>query len=121
MPNDREIPRPNAQPGAWPDPGAMMNAMQELPETFLLAWQQALAGAPTTWSAQWSMGECRFPGVPQERVSQAREAQGQPSDDRSEPPHQAFSRIQSESLEFWRRSLRAFAKGLAIPTRDERC
>lgn len=116
MPDENQSPRPNTQP----DAGTLMNAMQELPETFLLAWQQVMAGAPTTWSAQWSQGEIRFPGAPQEREFPARESQGRPSDDRNESPHQAFSRIQNESLDFWRRSLRSFARGLAIPTRDER-
>lgn len=110
MPNERETPRPDSQPKTWPDPGTLMNAMQELPETFLLAWQQVMAGAPTTWSAQWSLGESRFPGAPQEPSSA----------DRSEPQHQAFSRMQAEALDFWMRPLRSFARGLAMPTRDGR-
>ncbi len=115
MPNERETPRPSAQPRIQPDPGALLNAMQQVPETLLLAWQQVVAGAPTTWSAQWTLGESRFPGAPQEQVSQE-----PPSTSRREPPHPDFSRMHGEALDFWIRLPRSFLKGLVVPAREGR-
>ncbi|PTL83708.1 hypothetical protein [Vitiosangium sp. GDMCC 1.1324] len=111
MPNERENPRPSAQPWSQPDVGVLMSTMQEVPEVLLLAWQQVLAGAPTptatTWSAQWKQGVGPIPGSPQESP-----VQGPPPADRNEHSHQAFIRMQREALDFWRRSLQSFRKGL---------
>lgn len=110
---------PDAVPSFQPDPEAMVKMVQELPEAWLLACQQVMAGAPSsaapnTWTTQWTLRETRVPGAPPEREFQRRSSVGP-----GEPPHQAFSRMQGEALDFWRRSLRSFARGLSMPVRDE--